>query len=427
MAVGVFAVDRQKRITFLNRAAEQTIGLEAANVLGRRCSEVFQSSLCPGDCPLGMALENGGSQLNLDAVFIRHDGRSVLPVKISVSPLFDSKGRVIGGVETFHGLFLIQLHGKQAKKDLNWNDFISQSPQMDKVFETLKAAAASDSTILIEGPTGTGKDLMAHIVHNNSTRKHKPLIKVNCSALPENLLESEMFGYRRGAFTGADRDKPGRFQLADGGAIFLDEISEAPLSLQAKLLRVLEDKEFYPLGARETVKVDVRIIVACNKPLDRQVRAGLFREDLYYRLNVIRVYLPPLRERREDIPQLIRRIIQKKNVERGAYICRLSQKALDRLLNYPYPGNVREMENILEHACLLCRGDIIRTEHLPQPIRELNAGEPSPAGRRRNDRKDELLRILEEHRWNRRRTAQALNIDRTTLWRRMKRLGIQGP
>ena len=190
-----------------------------------------------------------------------------------------------------------------------------------------------------------------------------------------------MFGYLRGAFTGAERDKPGRFQLADGGTIFLDEISEVPLSLQAKLLRVIEDREFYPLGARKTVKVDVRIITACNRSLYEQVQAGLFREDLYYRLNVIRVHVPPLRERRQDIPLLIRRFIQKKNVEKGTFICRFDEPALDRLLNYDYPGNVREMENILEHACLLCQGDVIRDHHLPWSLQQKTAssrGEPVP-------------------------------------------------
>jgi len=260
-----------------------------------------------------------------------------------------------------------------------------------------------------------------------SPRRGKPFIKVNCAALPENLLESEMFGYLRGAFTGAVRDKPGRFQLADGGTLFLDEISEMPLSLQAKLLRVLEDMEFYPLGARKTVHVDVRVLAACNKPLDRQVQRGLFREDLHYRLDVIRLHIPPLRERRQDIPLLIRRFLQRKNVERGTYICRFSQDALDVLLNYDYPGNVREMENILEHACLLCRGDVIRCEHLPRDLRLLPGVCPAPPASAGDLDKAEVLAALESHQWSRQQAALALGIDRTTLWRRMKRLGIAVP
>ncbi len=359
LAIGVFTVDLEGRIAFFNRAAEQITGMSAAQALGRHCHEVFQSTLCEDGCLLQKVMHSGQCQHNLDAVFIRQDGRSVLPVKVSLAPLLDAQGRIIGGVETIQSLHLVQMMERKDSRHHTWEDFIGASPQVQRIFETLRVVAPSPVTVLIEGPTGTGKDLLANIIHNMSPRRGKPFIKVNCAALPENLLESEMFGYLRGAFTGAGRDKPGRFQLADGGTLFLDEISEMPLSLQAKLLRVLEDMEFYPLGARKTVRVDVRILAACNKPLDQQVRAKLFREDLYYRLNVISVMVPPLQERRQDIPLLIRRFIQRKNVERGTYICRFSQDALDTLLNYAYPGNVREMENILEHACLLCRGDVI--------------------------------------------------------------------
>ena len=427
MGAGVFAVDRDKRITFMNRAAEEATGVEPGQALGLPCAEVFHSSLCDGDCPLGRALETGRSRYNLDAVFIRQDGRSVLPVKISVSPLLDEQGRITGGVETFHSLTLAQVREGRTKQDLTWEDFIGESPQVETIFETLKVVAPSDATLLLEGPTGTGKDLLAHIIHNQSPRKYKPLVKVNCAALPENLLESELFGYQRGAFTGANRDKPGRFQLADGGTIFLDEVSELTLSLQAKLLRVLEDREFYPLGARRTVRVDVRILAACNKSLERQVAAGLFREDLFYRLNVIHIYLPPLRERPRDIPLLVRRFIQKKNVELGTYICSFSRRALDILLNYDYPGNVRELENILEHACLLCRGDVIRTEHLPESLRRRG---PRTASRRSpglEGEKERMLEVLSRCNWNRQQAARLLNVHRTTLWRRMRRLGIQQP
>ncbi|MFZ5586509.1 MAG: sigma-54 interaction domain-containing protein [Thermodesulfobacteriota bacterium] len=425
LALGVVAVDTDLRVTFMNPAAEQMAGLSAEAALGRPCREVFQSTLCEGDCPLSRAIMTGQTQYNLDAVFIRQGGRSVAPVKISVGPLRDRTGRIVGGVEVVQSFHLVRFLDKKVARSYTWEDYVGESPQVARIFETLKVVAPTPVTVLVEGPTGTGKDLLANIIHNLSPRRGLPFIKVNCAALPENLLESELFGYLRGAFTGASRDKPGRFQLADGGTIFLDEISEMPLSLQAKLLRVLEDQEFYPLGASKTVKVDVRIIAACNKPLDAQVAAGHFREDLFYRLNVIRIHIPPLRERRQDIPLLIRRFIQRKNVERGTYICRFSPDALDVLLNYDYPGNVREMENILEHACLLCQGDIIKCDHLPRDLRDRQRPPGAPAAP--DPQRQELVQILDAHGWSRARTALALGIDRTTLWRRMRRLGIDSP
>jgi PAS domain S-box-containing protein len=427
VGLGVFGVDLEGRVTYLNAAACAITGVSQEQALGKPCRELFQSTLCDDGCPLRRALETGQGQYNLDAVFIRQGGRSVMPVKVGLALLRDGRGKVVGGVETIQSFHLARMMEKKARQDYTWEDFLGASPQVAAIFDTLKVVAPTPVTVLIEGPTGTGKDLLAHIIHNMSPRRPMPMIKVNCAALPENLLESELFGYMRGAFTGAGRDKPGRFQMADRGTIFLDEISEMPLALQAKLLRVLEDREFYPLGGRTTVKVDVRILAACNKPLQEQVKAGLFREDLFYRLNVIRVVVPPLRERPQDVPLLIRRFIQRKNVERGTYICRFSPDTLDILLNYDYPGNVREMENILEHACLLCRGDIIQLQHLPRGLREAQDPTPpagqapgSPAG----DQRQELLDLLRQQGWNRQRVAEALGIDRTTLWRRMKRLGI---
>ncbi len=428
VAFGVIALDRQGRITFFNKAAAQISGISPHEAVGQPCREVFKSSLCEGDCPLKRALQSGESQHNREAVFIRHRGRSVVPVKVSLVPLKDAKGQVVGGVETIQSYQLARLLAEERR--YRWEDFLGESPQVQRIFEVLKVVAPKPVTILLEGPTGTGKDLLAHIIHQQSPRAAKPFIKVNCAALPENLLESEMFGYLRGAFTGADRDKPGRFQLADGGTIFLDEVSELPLSLQPKLLRVIEDREFFPLGARRTVKVDVRIIAACNKPLHQQVKAGHFREDLYYRLNVIRVHIPPLRERRQDIPLLIRRFIQKKNVEKGTFICRFDPAALERLLNYDYPGNVRELENILEHACLLCQGDVIKAHHLPWGFMEGGAhseGKAVPAPGSQEAERERILEALHRTGWQRSQAARHLGIDRSTLWRRMKRLGIQPP
>ncbi len=302
---------------------------------------------------------------------------------------------------------------------------------MQQIFEILPIVADSEANVLVEGPTGTGKDLVAKIIHNASRRKDKPFVKVNCAALPDNLLESEMFGYVKGAFTGADRDKPGRFQEADGGSIFLDEIGDLPLSLQAKLLRVLEDKEFYPLGGRELCRVDVRIIAATNQILEDLVREKRFREDLFYRLNVMQLELPPLKERRGDIPLLISNFLKQYNITKGSAVSRIAEDAMDILLNYDYPGNIRELENIIEHACVLCQGELIEWRHLPMYIQGIKGHMGVDRVARaevttmRDQRERELIvEELEKHSWHRQRAAQALGMDRTTLWRKMKKYDI---
>ncbi|MCP4689582.1 MAG: AAA domain-containing protein, partial [Desulfobacterales bacterium] len=286
----------------------------------------------------------------------------------------------------------------------------------------------------IEGATGTGKDLLAKVIHSASPRADNPLIKVNCAALPDNLLESEMFGYVKGAFTGADRDKPGRFKMADGGAIFLDEIGDLPLALQAKLLRVIEDREFYPLGSHKTVTVDVRILSATNRGLENLVKKRLFREDLFYRLNVLRIELPPLKDRRSDLPLLLRHIMLKLCAARAHRPPMISETAMEILLNYPYPGNVRELENILEHALIISRCDVIQPHHLPDYVlnhlphrNRTAASSPAAPSAESDDReRDRILRALKECNGRRAETARSLGMDRTTLWRKMKRLEIRG-
>jgi transcriptional regulator with PAS, ATPase and Fis domain len=291
--------------------------------------------------------------------------------------------------------------------------------------------AATDATILIEGSTGTGKDLLAKVIHSASRRSDKPFVKVNCAAIPDNLLESEMFGYVKGAFTGAERDKTGRFQEADGGTIFLDEIGDLPLPLQAKLLRVLEEKEFYRLGSRHTVKVNVRIISASNRNLEKLVAKQLFREDLYYRLNVFRIELPELRDRRVDLPILIGHILRRLSAASGSRLPEVSEKVMEVLLNYNYPGNVRELENILEHALIICQEDTIQLMHLPDYLnarpavrKGISLASSAPASQPDNEERAELVAALQQFSWRRQKTARALGMDRTTLWRKMKKYGL---
>jgi transcriptional regulator with PAS, ATPase and Fis domain len=310
-----------------------------------------------------------------------------------------------------------------------FHDMIGKDPAMQKIFEMVTVVAPSDATVLVEGATGTGKDLLAKVIHSASARATGSFVKVNCAAIPENLIESEIFGYVKGAFTGADRDKPGRFADAEGGTIFLDEIGDLPLSLQAKLLRVLEDREFYPLGSRRTHKVNVRIISATNRQLRTLVDQGLFREDLYYRLNVMRIELPLLKDRRGDLPLLIRHIARTLCAARGVTPPAISKTTMQILLNYDYPGNVRELENILEHALIICREALVHPDHLPDYVRQtkpahrkspaqiIPATSPSPEHQR-------ILDALEKTGGHRLNAARELGMERTTLWRKMKKYGI---
>jgi transcriptional regulator with PAS, ATPase and Fis domain len=308
---------------------------------------------------------------------------------------------------------------------------VGREPAMLKIFEIIPVIAASEATVLIEGPTGTGKDILAKVIHHASNRSGKPLVKVNCAALPDNLLESEMFGYVKGAFTGAEKDKPGRFQEADGGTIFLDEIGDLPLSLQAKLLRVIEDREFYPLGSRKITKVDVRIISATNQGLERLMREKKFREDLFYRLNVMRLDLPALVDRKGDIPLLINHILKRHSATRAEPVDKISEDAMEVLLNHDYPGNVRELENIIEHALIICQGNMIERKHLPLNLQEkrmhhtLNGEGGLDLGKQIGASENDMIReMLIKYGWDREKTAQALNINRTTLWRKMKKYNI---
>jgi transcriptional regulator with PAS, ATPase and Fis domain len=286
--------------------------------------------------------------------------------------------------------------------------------------------------VLIEGPTGSGKELFARAIHNLSQRGKKKFVAVNCGALPDTLLESELFGYVKGAFTDAKKDKPGRFAIAGGGTILLDEIADISPATQVKLLRVLQEKEYEPLGSTETIKADVRVIAATNKNLRELAGRGLFRDDLYYRLNIVKLTLPPLMDRREDIPLLTEHFIHKFNARKGKNIQEISPKAMAVLMRHEFPGNIRELENIIEHAFVLCRGHEINPEHLPP---ELLSGLPkidhlenkTIVVMRDHAEEASIISALRKHNGNRNKAALELGIDKTTLWRKMKKLAITWP
>jgi len=428
--VGIFTVNRGGHITFFNSEAEKISGYDRREVLGKPCAQFFGDQAADDMCLFREPMEKDWINKSRQGEIVTQTGESV-PIRANYIPLKNEKETVIGGLATFHDLTLVRQLDQAIRDRYTFHDMIGKSPEMQKVFEKVNIVAAADATILIEGPTGTGKDLLAKVIHHSSARTASPFVKVNCAAIPRDLLESEMFGYAKGAFTGADRDKPGRFSEADGGTIFLDEIGDLPLPLQAKLLRVLEDREFYPLGSRHTQKVDVRIISATNRGLGELVENGLFREDLFYRLNVFRFDLPALKNRRVDIALLINHILRRLCAARDIQLVNISRPTMEILLNFDYPGNIRELENILEHALIISQESEILSQHLPDYIqRPIQA--PKPDDKRQTNFAENLHR-RERHRieqalnsqgGNRTRTAQELGMDRTTLWRKMKRYGL---
>ncbi len=427
--IGVLTVDRGGHIAFFNHTAETITGFRRGDVLGKSCRTILGKSSSPGMLLFNETIADGQARSSSEGEVRTRDGQ-IIPVRANFMALKNEDGRIVGGLATITDLSLKYQFNSEIKGRYTFYDMVGKDPAIQKIFEIIPVVAASDATILIEGPTGTGKDVLAKVIHNASARSKNPLVKVNCAALPDNLLESEMFGYVKGAFTGADNDKPGRFQDADRGTIFLDEIGDLPLSLQAKLLRVLEDREFYPLGSRKTTKVDVRIISATNQNLGRLVQERRFREDLFYRLNVMRLELPPLKDRRSDIPLLISHILKRLRVTRDSRAENFSNNAMDVLLNYDFPGNVRELENIIEHALIVCQEEIIERRHLPLALQQgisslLPAVEHSfPDESVGISEKNMILDLLQKYSWNKGKTAAALNINRTTLWRKLKKYNI---
>lgn len=420
---GVFTIDANKCITSFNRAAEKITGFKQEETIGQYCFDIFRADICAHKCPLDETLRSGQAKVNLSARIITKRGDQKA-ISISTAVLRDKKGQVIGGVETFRDLSEIEELRKQVSRQFTYEDIVGQQAKIKEVLSSLPDIAESESPVLIEGPTGSGKELIARAIHNLSPRKEGPFIAVNCAALPETLLESELFGYARGAFTGAIRNKPGRFLLANGGTIFLDEIANTSLAFQADLLRVLERGEFTPLGETRTIKADFRIVAATNVVLKKLVQEGKFRDDLYYRLNVIKITLPPLGERREDIPLLIEHFIHKFNVLKGRNIQGVSPEVLSFLRRYSFPGNIRELENIIEFAFVKCKGPIIELNHLPEDLWAEEGGKPDILARSELEEAQKIRAILTQYPHNRKEAAQALGMSRVTLWRKMKRYGL---
>jgi PAS domain S-box-containing protein len=442
MADGVFTLDNSGRVTSWNRSMERISGYPADEAMSKTC-QILKCSRCFGkQCPSGIRscniLKDGKSEAK--ECLLTHKAGHTVPVIKTARVVRDENQQIIGVVETVTDLSEIYRVRQEAEEALirlgekhRLDNLIGKSHEMQKVFAAINAAAASDATILIMGESGTGKELVAGAIHQRSTRKTYPLTAVNCSALTESLLESELFGHVKGAFTGAIQNRIGRFEESHGGTVFLDEIGEISPYIQVKLLRVLQEREIERVGDSKTRKVNIRIMAATNRDLYSRVQEGLFRDDLYYRLKVFPIVLPPLRKRKEDIPLLTRHFIDRQNRKTGKNITGISQYAMRVFLDHSWPGNVRELENAIEHAFVLCNRDQIEISDLPLEIRlsgdECRPGAAQDAAPRnarigKNLSEEELMELLETSNWNKAEVARRLGVSRTAVWKYMKKWNI---
>ncbi|MEH0019854.1 MAG: sigma 54-interacting transcriptional regulator [Desulfobacter sp.] len=446
MAEGLFTLDDSGVITAWNRAMENISGYSAAEAVGQGCALIKCSRCygrrCPADIRACGVLRHGKTEAK--ECFIRHKEGYDVPVIKNARVARDATGLVLGVVETVTDLTDLNRLKKekrsatdQLEKHYRLGNMIGKSSAMENVFHAVRAAADSRATILIQGESGTGKELVAKAIHYESAGNHRPMVTVNCSALSETLLESELFGHVKGAFTGAHKDRIGRFEQADTGTVFLDEIGELTPYMQVKLLRVLQEREIERVGDNRKRKIDIRVIAATHKKLRALTREGRFREDLYYRLNVFPVRLPPLRERLEDIPLLASHFIQKGNQREGKNIQGISPGAMNALMAYPWPGNVRELENAVAHAFVLCRSGDITVQDLPGEVRDNDGSRPpqqaarsvnvskqaSPSATPPGSR-EELIDLLNACNWNKAEVARRIGKSRTLVWKYMKKWNI---
>jgi PAS domain S-box-containing protein len=425
---GVFTVDKNFRINFFNKAAENITGYERGEVLGSFCKHIFRSELCYTDCPIARALKLQKNIYDYESKIIGKSGNKK-PIKLNSAVLYNEEGEPTGGIVSFRDISELTVLRKSLEKNTQFKGVIGQSKQMQEIFELIKEISDTATPVFIHGESGTGKEMIANAIQQCSQRNSAPYIKINCSVFPPNLLASELFGHVKGAFTDAIKDRPGRFEIANNGTIFLDEVAEMPLQMQMQLLRVLQEGTFERVGESITRKVDVRIISATNININDSLNNGAMREDLFYRLSVIPIEVPPLRERLEDLIPLTNHFLKKFSLLYSREISNIEDQALDALLNYKWPGNIRELENVIEYAFVRSSNkDTIELNKLPANIREHNdkifltdkfhIELDSPEA-------TNLFTVLEKHHWNKTKVARELGIGRTTLWRKLRKFGFE--
>lgn len=422
---GTFTIDYDWNITSFNLSAEKITGYKKNEAVGMKCWDVFKSSLCRNGCHMEQTIHKGKSTIGNELEIQNKSGMKV-PIKVNSGILLNNKNEKIGAVETFIDISEIKNLSAHLKKEFGYANIIGKNKELDKIYRILESVSGTDSSVLITGESGTGKELAARAIHIYSERKSGPFIAVNCSAFVENLIESELFGHEKGAFTGAIQSRPGRFELAQGGTLFLDEIGDLSLTIQTKLLRVLETRTFERVGGNKNIKMNSRIIAATNKDLLIEIKEGRFREDLFYRINVINIHLPPLRERMDDFPLLVNHFIKQFNERFSKSITHFSPAAYDCLERYSWKGNIRELENVIEHCFVLCRSEVIMPEHLPDRIRCLTTPliNKIDLGIEETEKRM-ILNTLNANEGNRLKTAEALRINPSTLWRKMKKYKIE--
>ncbi len=429
---GIFTVDKNFRITWFNRAAQEITGVPKEEALGAFCFEVLRAEVCETDCPLKETMRTGRSISGRRVHILRADGTRI-PVEIGTALLRNPQGEIIGGVESFRDLSFEEAlrHAAQGRESLG--GMVGRSRAIRKIFSLIPQMAQSDATVLILGESGTGKELAARALHEMGPRSKGPFVALNLAALPETLVEAELFGHEAGAFTGARGKREGALARAAGGTLFLDEIGETPPAVQAKLLRFLEDRSFTPLGGKEERTVDTRVVAATNRDLEKLVKEGAFRQDLYFRLAVLVLEIPPLRERPEDIPLLAEHFLGVLSRLRGKRTAGWSPEALEVLTRYSWPGNVRELRSAVETALIFCPpGSPVLVEHLPAAIRRPGEGTPLTWERGipatpltlKEIEEETIKRALERNQWNREKTARELGIHRVTLYRKLKEMGL---
>ncbi len=425
---GVFTVDKDFRIKFFNKSAERITGKTRDEVIGHFCKHIFRSEVCFTDCPITLVLKTKKNIFDFESKIQCKTG-SMKPIKLSASVLYNENDEPTGGIVSFRDLTEFETIGLNLQSESQFNGIIGHSKKMKDIFQLIEEIAETDAPVFVHGESGTGKELVANAIQKLSTRNQHPYIKINCSVFPSNLLASELFGHVKGAFTDAVKDRVGRFEIADQGTIFLDEVAEMPLQMQIQLLRVLQEGTFERVGESITRTSNVRVIAATNIDIAEALKKGKFREDLYYRLNVIPIEVPPLRNRKEDIVPLVRHFLNKFSLYYKKEIFEIDEEALTSLLNYSWPGNIRELENVIEYAFVrTTKKNVIESSKLPPNI----IGQANASTDTKNNReffpdsreRAELISTLEKFQWNKTKVAQELKIGRTTLWRQMKRFGL---
>ena len=436
---GIFTIDERLRIVQFNRAAEEITGFSRDEALGMSCLEIFRQILAGQECLVCKAMEREDYVRLVERELARKDGRRRL-VLVTTTPMLDAGGRRAGVVVVFRDIQELRELTEQAKGRAAFEGLIGKNHRMQQIYRLIEQVADSMASVLIEGESGTGKELVAKAIHHKSPRANKPFVAVSCATLAESLLESELFGHVKGAFTGAVTAKVGRFELADGGTLFLDEIGDISPAIQLKLLRVLQEHTVERVGESRPRTVNVRIIAATNRDLRHLIAEGKFREDLYYRLKVVPISVPPLRERTDDITLLVGHFVDRFRKQTGKPVTEVTADAISALLDYAWPGNVRELENAIEHAFVRCAGTEIALAHLPRDVRGVPR-RPQPRGESRiggpegapgraapspaeSSERERILRTLNETGWNRTVTARRLRLSRVSLWRKIRKYGI---